>query len=348
MKTLKRKIEEFWEWFQAEHFRLEREIDAGDKEFAANEIGSRLNNAGISILCEAGKNGNGYAVTLSPCSDKTAQLLCRFWRELAPEISRWKFQPFRKPQVGVIPELVRALGSNFALDSLRFYLTVKEKEEKLDVWVVSHLFTERDLDDDLALCRLLCYILLGEAATEMYIGKVTTAGTPPEQADYPELDAGQFVTVVESAPLVRPWSVAEDPTSLCFGYGKEKEDRDQLRQDILAGISRHPQLISYPFAVSDELRLKGGEYCYLYYAVDAKNPQNNAAKLSENLYQVENLLREYQIGYVIGHATGRDFNYIDLMILDEPLFRTLFHDTEHIFHIPVSVGYFSLGSRNVQ
>jgi len=348
METLKSKLAAFWHWFADVRSALETDINNGQREAAANTVGNRLAQCGLPVLCEVGGENGVYSIVLNPCSDKTDQFIARYWRACAPEIPNWTFSPYRKPRVGEIPELAHALGKDFALEGLRFWVTVDEENQRYAVTVTTPLFSERDSDEDISFVKLLFYIILGEGAGEVYIGQIHTQAHPPKQADYADLDAGQLVAIVAETPNVRAWPLAEDPTAVCYGFGKEGEDQDDLRQDIVVGLTRHPQLISYPFAVSDALRLRGGAFCYLYYAVDAANPQRNSQELVRRFFQVEELLMHFRIGYTVGHATGTDFNYIDMMIFDEPVFRSLFHDAEKILGVPVSIGAFSRDAGKIQ
>lgn len=327
---------------------FELDIDSEAGEQVTQTVTEKLEEIGIAAFCNVSKKHGKYCISLNPCSDKTAQHLCRFWHSAAPQIENWTFEPFGRPRTETIPEIIKSLGSDFALSALRFYLTVDEELEKYELSVVSQLFEKDDSPEDIAMCRLICYLLLGEAFAELYIGAVHTSATPPQIADMPELDAAQFTSTVAETPLRLPWTVSYDPTSLCFSYGSKDVEHDIQRTDIVAGLSRHPQLLAFPFSTSDELRLKGGEFCFLYYDADLSNKKSNASTLIDRARSLEQLLTEYNIGYVIGHASGNVYNYIDLMLFDEPMFHSLIPHLENIFECEFYRGYFSLGNSKIQ
>ena len=339
MECIKEKIRRFWVWFEKNHRMLEVQLETDQTASAAFSVGEKLNAFGISIMSEVGGEAGRYWIQLSPCSDKTAQFICRFWKEMAPEMENWSFYSFRTPRKDGIPQIKNILGNHIDLDKMRFYVTVDEVRQRYLVTVVSPLFNGNNAEEDQSLCLMVCYILLGEAATEGYLHPLTTATAAPMDADYPNLDAAQFVSLVAATEEVRPWVTASDPTFFSIVYGSQT-DQMEVRTGIQVGMTLHLQLLMQPFRVTEEFRQCGGVFCSLCSSVNAEDPQRNAEHLQKNTMKVEELMNRFQLGYVIGHAIGMEYNSIDLMVFDEKTFRAVFRDPWTLLNEQMVLEYF--------
>ena len=90
------------------------------------------------------------------------------------------------------------------------------------------------------------------------------------------------------------------------------------------------------------LRAFGGVFCYFYYPAQ----QHDAAERSNLAARLEQLLETYRLGYSIGSAFGSEYNYLDMIIFDEPVFRAVFQDTEAVLGTSMFLDYF--GGHGIQ
>ena len=148
--------------------------------------------------------------------------------------------------------------------------------------------------------------------------------------------------MLQSTPATRAWPWVNDPTALCFGYHPTTGSEEGLRGDIIGGFTRHVPLLGAPFDEADGLRAFGGVFCYFYYPAQ----QHDAAERSNLAARLEQLLETYRLGYSIGSAFGSEYNYLDMIIFDEPVFRAVFQDTEAVLGTPMFLDYF--GGHGIQ
>ena len=347
MSTVKQKIIQFWNWFAENRTQLEQMIDANEPDYASLAAGSQLEALRLPIFCEAGLRNGAYTLSLCPCGDKTAQFTARFWQWLAPAYKNWRFSAFHQPEYDPPHSLLRLLGSEHDPTAFTFYCTADEKAQKYCLCVVSPSFAEHTQEENAAFCRLLFYLLLGEAITEIYIDEIDCRSEAP-QAQQPPLRLTEFTQLMRQLPTLHAWPWVNDPTAMCFGYQPASEPTDLPRGDITGGFTRHPQLLSFPFETAEQLRLRGGSFCYLYYPVAEANPIAETLRRNERGSQIEHFLQLYSLGYVLGNAFGTRYNYIDLIIFEEPVFRAVFFDLEETLGITFNLGYFGRTDEKIQ
>ena len=114
---------------------------------------------------------------------------------------------------------------------------------------------------------------------------------------------------------------------VCYGYQIQKPARKNLlREDVVSGMTRNPRLLEEPASTSDVFRSCGGAYHFFYY----ENPPMNGVGLEEfrshMAEQVDRFLGDYDLGYLIGTASGLTYSYLDMMIFDPPAFSAVFQD----------------------
>ena len=339
--TLKQRVKLFWTWFTLHGTELERLIDATRQEFAAIMIAEQLQKLNLPSLCEVDRTNDGYVLSLSPCGNKTHQFVTRFWAQSAPIVEKWQFNAFRKPSKQAAEELIRIAGKEWDPEQFAVYCAPDDEVQKYRVCVVSAAFQPQTKAERQMLARMIFYLFLGEAYTELYIGEVDCTDTEPKTPiSDKRLSLAEFCEVIRRTPLERPWNCVNDPTTLCFGYQGTESHSDAMREDILGGFSRHMPLLATPYTEAEALLEMGGVFCYLYYAPVGNDPRKQAEERATLTMRVEQLLDSLQLGYVLGGAQGTDFSYIDLMIFDEPAFRAVFRDAELLFEVPMNMEYF--------
>ena len=339
--TLKTRVQDFWAWFTENRKQLERALDERKAEKAAGMVGAQLERLALPILCEAGISSEGrYVLSMSPCGDKTRQFVSRYWAQMAPRTKKWTIRAFRRPDVVRTEELSALFHQECKPDAYVIYCQTDEGEQKYHVHIVSEELASFGVGR-VPMCRMMFYLLLGEAYTDVYVGKIRcTAKVPDPVPKGQKMTLTEFCTMVRETPSQKPWACVMDPTSLCFGYQHEEHDGDGMREDICGGFTRHMRLLKEPCNETAALIQMGGVYCYLYYEPKQRAPQQAAMEQAELTGRLERLLDEYRLGYVVGSAQGTDYCYIDLMIADEPAFRALFRDLPWMLDAPLYLEYF--------
>lgn len=92
MESFKKKIENFWDWFNLttqESARISKAINDKFADNIAAELSNELNKAFNGIPFIAGGKDNEFELTLSPEGDRDKLSLTRYWKEQAPEIKGW-------------------------------------------------------------------------------------------------------------------------------------------------------------------------------------------------------------------------------------------------------------------
>ncbi len=338
--TLKKRVQAFWMWFSAHRRQLERALAAHDAERAAAMVGKQLEQVDLPILCEAGTAEGRYMLSMSPCGDKNRQFACRFWAQLAPRFKNWDIRPFRRPDTLRTEELPGLFQRQCNPETFVVYCQTDEEEQRYHIHVVSEELAAFG-GGRVAMCRMMFYLLLGEAHTDVYIGKIRCSAKVPDPVPKgTKMTLTEFCTMVRETPSQKPWPCILDPTSLCFGYQNEDNGGDGMREDIFGGFTRNTRLLNEPGNESAEMLRMGGVYCYLYYEPKQKVPQIAATEQAELTGKLEQLLDQYQLGCVVGSAQGADYCYIDLMIADEPEFRAVFRDLSRMLGVQLYLEYF--------
>lgn len=341
IQTTKERVLQFWSWFGAVRPELKQAISSGKYDLAGAFCGSKLKGLGLPFLCEAGGSGGNFALAMCPCGSKTEQFVCRYWRQLAPELENWNFFAFRQPRTPADCQKLRLGGTEIDASLFTFYCEANDERQKYDITVVSPIFSGRTDAEKHAFGMMLLYLFLGEALTEVYIGDLICRDTPPKNAGS-SMSFSEFCAMLQSTPATRAWPWVNDPTALCFGYHPTTGSEEGLRGDIIGGFTRHVPLLGAPFDEADGLRAFGGVFCYFYYPAQ----QHDAAERSNLAARLEQLLETYRLGYSIGSAFGSEYNYLDMIIFDEPVFRAVFQDTEAVLGTPMFLDYF--GGHGIQ
>ena len=344
IQTTKERVLRFWNWFASIRPELEQAISGGKYDLVTAFCGSKLKGLGLPFLCEAGGANGKFALAMCPCGNKTEQFVSRYWKQLAPEFENWEFFAFRQPRSPDNQQSFRLGGTDFDPSLFSFYCTENEERQKYDITIVSSLFTGRTDAEKHAFSMMLFYLFLGEALTEIYIGDLVCRETPPQNRENP-LTFPEFCRLVQQTPSTRAWPWVNDPTSLCFGYHPTTDSDENLRGDIVGGYTRHVPLLGAPYDESDALRAMGGVFCYFYFPSqpDDSTEPGGQSGLSA---QLEPLLQSYQLGYSLGSAFGTEYNYLDMIIFDEPVFRAVFQDVESLLGNPMFLDYF--GGHGIQ
>lgn len=344
IQTTKERVLRFWAWFSSVRAEMEHAIAGGKRDFAAAFCGSKLKGLGLPFLCEAGISDGKFTLAMCPCGNKTEQFVCRYWRQLAPEVENWEFYAFRQPHAPTDHQPLHLAGIDLDASLFTFYCTESDERQKYDVVAVSPIFAKQTDAERHAFGMMLFYLFLGEALTEIYIGDLVCRDVPPKDAENP-MNFAEFYALLQSTPATHAWPWVNDPTALCFGYHPTTDPDEGLRGDIVGGFTRHVPLLGSPFDEVDALRAFGGVFCYFYYP-SRPGSDAEAAERGSLVSKLEKLLESYQLGYSLGSAFGTEYSYLDMIIFDEPVFRAVFQDAEALLGMPVFLDYF--GGHGIQ
>ena len=339
--TLRQRVIVFWRWFITHCASLQLKIDRGDCDAAASQIGNQLESLGLPALCEVGRSDEKYYIMLCPCGSKTQQFVCRYWANMSPEIPNWSFRGFRRPLHAPQAELQKMTGLPWNSALFTVYSTADEEEQNYHLFVVSPVFQKRTEAENIALCRMIFYLFLGEAYTEQFIGEIRCAAAPEATPVGTHQTLEEFCETVRRAPVDNAWLFADDPTAVLMEYSRSdaEDDNGNLREDILVGLTAHPHLIAAPEEESAELAAMGGVFCFFYYPATEQAAQD-ARQAGALVSAIQHLMAASRLGYVIGRAHGTEYNYIDLFVADEPRFRGLMSNPDTLFQVPMALEYF--------
>ena len=96
--TFKKKVDNFWHWFEENHQRL-REALLANKSSGVSEETLQVDQLmpGLSWCYGPGKEEENFTFTLSPEANRSFQFLTAYWYDSAPVIPGWTFYSARQP-----------------------------------------------------------------------------------------------------------------------------------------------------------------------------------------------------------------------------------------------------------
>lgn len=330
--TIKRRIEQFWEWFRSGESHFFLQLQQGNAAAVKEEIDNRFRACSLPLCCCAGWDPRKKTAYLGIiCNgEKTTQFIALFWKEHAPYalLARWEFHT-SKPASKQFPLRLELGGDVFSCENWAVLFGQNDASKKFELQVCSPDFAPLSPGERMMRIMLALRETFGEAFTEIYFGSVQALERKPEKlpgnmifCTFP-----RFAAIARTAPQKLGWPVCHEPTMVCYGYHIQKPaQKDVLREDITSGVIRNPRLLEEPSSTADSFRASGGAYQYFYY----ENPPLGGMELelfrNQVSGQVEHFLGDYDLGYLIGTACGLSYSYLDMMIFDPPAFSAIFRD----------------------
>ena len=349
MISLKKNILSFWEWFCQKHTSMEDLLREGSILPVTRVIEEQLRRHNIPTPCQIffSEKDSRFLLALSAGGNKTNQFIHRFWKESAPDflLDDWQF-------LAGYPAAEHPEGVSFPLGDKHLFpenfpvlYRADQQRQKFDIQVVSPDLAAAPKDTQLRYLARFLQFFLGENLAEIYLGEMEVI---PQAPLFPipgtqKTTLSQFPKILRQAPLLLNVVWTEDPTQICFGYQAPPDQRNPAfpRGDIISGFGRGTALLDSPFSLANELRQRGGAYCYLSFPLDMIPEDFSEMDFREDsLRFLEQMMEEFRLGYVVGTAVSRDNLYIDIITFDEETFRAVARDIEFDLLLPAAIKTF--------
>ena len=314
--AFKTRVQRFWNWYAEVAPRFFDTIEAGKCSTLADEVSAKVDELipGFAWVFGPGENSKGHSFTLSGEGNLHRQLLALYWLAQAPNLPGWTFYAARQPG-SIKGHYIEIGGRKF--DPLEFWITpfVNRDQEKLDITVWHPLFDKLPQGERWTILFLFLDEVLGEYGTQQWIGEIKL--DPKRLADsMPLEEIGEFLRRIQAE---HGWKKLP-PGESGVVYQFEEQHARYLRGDIVIGSTMHPRLINEYAKAEGELEdpLKGTGADYVFVAFDASilpagHEADARGKIEDALDQP---LRAWASGRLLGGAWGRTNAYIDLLLVD--------------------------------
>lgn len=311
-QSFKENVKKFWQEFEVK----EKEIKAAVHHKEQDTVSAHITHL-ISILklrlswsiAPQSKEEKKFVLTLSPEGNKHLYLLAHFWKSLAPHHKDWLFYATKKENPGFGNMILNIEGTEFPFAEATYIVNEVEGAKKLDVVIYHPLFHtmgETHIDN---IKFMILDELLGEIVVETMIGQITISLTPNKRS----LNYQKFYQLVEKK--IHEGSVKKEDLLLhnWYGYTSEPKNSGPLRSDIYVGSTLIPDLLK---VTQDPLKNTGASYVYLAFNNQNIAKNNLVHERSRIADRVEEVLKEKQLGYLVGEATGIHDSYLDFVVVD--------------------------------
>lgn len=182
--------------------------------------------------------------------------------------------------------------------------------------VFSKVFKKVTDENALQVTYILLDNLFGEEVVEQRFGTITPvckkSKITKKKCSYKKLK--KLVQNCEKKFNLNPLG---DPFDSWFSYKMKAEPVPELRKDILAGMTTVKETVFSPDKIAKEAASCGASFCG--FAINCEGKEQSEA-LSVREAFVEKLgkfLKERDLGYVIGFASGTKYMYADAFVLDD-------------------------------
>lgn len=349
MNSLKKEILSFWEWFCQKHTSLQELLREGSILPATRIIEEQLKKHHIPPPCQIlfSESDPRIILALSAGGDKTHQFIHRFWKESAPEYlwEEWNF-------LAGYPASEHPEGVSFPLGDKHLFpenfpvlYHPDPQRQKFDIQVVSPELAAAPKDTQTRYLVRFLQFFLGENLAEIYLGNMEVIDQIPlfPIPGTQQTTLANFPRILRKAPSLLHVIWTEDPTQVCFGYQAAPDQRlpELPRGDIISGYTRIAPLLDSPFTMAEELRQRGGAYCYLSFPLDMIPEEYSEQEFQEQAFRfLEEMMTDFRLGYVVGSAVGSNSLYFDVITFDEEIFRAVAKDVEFDLLLPAAIHTF--------
>lgn len=315
--SLKRNIEEFWEWFSANSVRFKKIIDDGNCSDLVDETSEAVHKAIPHIgWCYGPGEGEGrHALTLSPEGDREHQFLSAYWLECKPEIPDWDFHPAKRG--GDINEgySIGTAGFDFGVNEIWVSTELDQDRQKIDITVWHHHFHELEEKGALRVTFILLDELLGEYGVQNYIGAIDL-NTEKLAGSIPLFE---LVEYLEKIKAEYGWNKPDPCDSYCT-YELPATDSEFIRSDAFIGSTCNIDLINLYYRAKgfpeDPLAGSCADYVFLRFSNEIL-PKGHEVDFRSNIEdKISDALSAVKSGRSFGGAQGSQYAYLDFIIFD--------------------------------
>lgn len=303
----------FWAWFAGEADAIHAAMFEDEIHAFTRQLTRRTSRVvpGIGWSFGPGATEGRHALILTGEGDPHQRLLTEAWVARAPAIDGWDVHP-AKPPSDVDGMVLEVFERSFAFDECRVAVTVDEERQVADLVVHCDAFGGLDEEQRATPMFLMIDDCLGEDATELWVGRVDASAEPAPQA---ALTLSELRDALAMIAEENEWPSAGGSKNWTVYSLRERERPSEMpRGDVIAGTTCIPRLVAEFYANDgappDPVRRTGAEYAFLRVPLDAVPEGFERERLEDAVGA------GFDAGIVVGGATGTEFLYVDLLLLD--------------------------------
>lgn len=313
--TFKRRIIEFWNWYESVSDRFLETIDNRQASILADEVSARVNYLFPGMAWEFGPppdDKTGHSFTLSGEGILTHQLLALEVISHAPELNGWTFYASRQPSGA--PGHIEIGDRLFRPEEFWVTPEIDEEYKCVDITVWHPLSGQ--ISDNLRSTALFLTLdgILGEFGTVQWIGEITY-GDHKLAHSMPILELKNFVL---NARKKNGWK--EEIPGQAWSLYKSNEQTSRPRGDTIAGTALCwkplKEFLDDPSNFEDPFEKGGAAWVYLSFETSFLPAEDYVLAREEIMDEVEEALVKERSGKALGGAIGRQHTYIDFLIFD--------------------------------
>lgn len=331
MNSFKHRVLQFWDWFKENKNEIESFLDENKWQEAADFLKPALSNVFHEVTFEVRKLSI-YEMILSPSGDLNRKLLIRYLIQCSPEIENWTFYSEMPPKTGSLTYK----GEHLYPDEFLIYPEVSEEKHRISLAIYAPVIENRKEKEQFTVVYIMLNNLLGENMFEHYIGEVYMVN-PMNRVKYKNkrnLKLSSLYKWIDAEITARNWIKASDIIDIIEEYNGNPKVGKGLRYDITSGKTCQFLLCNEYYgktsASQTYVKSVGASYCFL--STDPKK-----GKVDSVREYIINILKENDLGILIGEAKGLEYAYLDILLFSPEEFCNEYklnnHDSIlHEFH----------------
>lgn len=269
-------------------------------------------------------------MTFDTGPNKTTQYICNYLKSIAPASikSRWQINACLPPMSEkAIEALVQIKNEQYSLADFHVFYSIENNLFDCKVYCPGFSLINNP-ENKKEMSMYLLELAIGELFYEAYMGRVDFIDVPDDQMKHSTMM--DFYEVVLDEAEKNNWTMYQNVIDIYSVYRPIQDfAHDALRKDMKMIFTTHPLLVEQTIEdkqeVLEDLRVKDGEFGYIYYA----NPfhQKEDAIFRQKLSkQLNDALSQSYCANVVGGAIGKSFSYIDVIVYDCDRFDACFKE----------------------
>ena len=314
--TFKARVIDFWAWYAEIAPRFLATIDAGDWAKLTDEVSTKVKGLLDFGAWEFGPGANkqGHSFTLTGEGDRHLQLLTCCWLSRAPKLSGWTFYASRQ-SCAIAGHRMTYAGQEFK--PIEFWLSpsLDTGREIIDLTVWHPQFEVMEEKQRWFVLFLVLDQVLGEIGTQQWVGKIKLNNERLADA----MPIAELPAFVQETQVKTGWK-KYPPGGAYTGYTIKEQHERFARGDIYTGTTSHMNLVDDYLEAAGEMEnpLAGKGADFVFVAFDASIlPRGEEVDVRARIEDaLDAALRAEASGQSLGGAMGRNFAYVDLLILD--------------------------------
>ena len=337
--SIKKNIVTFWKRFLQLDKAVKSALVLEDKETLSSLLGE-LNEACLSCcgcyLKVEKADDEFFECTFLSGRDKTAQYICEAMKHFAPSKVKdsWIINEGLQPlsEDGFHYEFeVRDL--RFGINDIEVMMEVATTQQMVSLKAYCPAYQWQEEAEKKTMFDLYLESMIGNVYYEAYIQEIEFKDEKTEGEWFPLADLYEHLSdVIERLN----WNTYQRASDIYTAYKINEEGiKAEKGQDKVMITTSYPALFvemchqeRFILNAANHLGSEYGELCY----------ENQDARMNHELkQQINNLLKEYGLGKVIGGAMGLKYSYIELIVFDHHEFLYALSKMNEI--LPVKLSY---------